>query len=797
MSTEDLSRVVAVYLTKDTCSEPCQQISSLVLPSINQPVSVLRQTILARCSSFFSERQSIVFVTPRGWEIDEALEQTVKVSSLINEESIVRLRMKYSTIRVGLVFEGQAVGFINLDSLACSLLELRIKLQDQHPHLASVLTEENALFKDNNGWPILNSQEKQLNVLNVLQSNTIYLTKSMSVTLSPNSSDHKATLRYGKSLQHEVNKSSLDQPKEPENSSQMNESIVHNPLIHQPRSPAQSRKSYQPLEIMVSYVHKESAKHAKLLSAELNRLGYSVFIDVVHIKPGDDWQDALNEAVCNCNLFIPLVTSLYGLTDWTNKEVKLADTLSKFIIPVNFLLSWPPMCLAIQFATTQYISMNMSTQMGLEVLVSKAAAEIADQYKTMQALIKEREEETKESKIEEIEDEAPSPLKKPLGPKGSLPRSLPDMIRKSIFKPRMGKSLVVISYHPAQLECVEAIRNHLESRGYDAWASMAGDDLQKREVFKKKVNTAGVVIFVISEEYATSQSCEQEVYYCEGRKRLIPVIVNSFQIPGWLSTLIGTDTFLDYRATNFEESLLEEVECATVPAKAEVRLRKLVEQKTQLHRMCTDLKKNLPNGRLVYVTGSTKISSKNTVAICQKFGELLAQQMDCFLVTGGFYGVGETVGQSFYKERQKLGGQSDSVIHIHAKKDAQDHSMQARQNPDGTFQEMSYGKTLFYSDSVRQREMLTPKVIDLCILIEGGPGAAFEAHQFSWSEHTVIPVQATGGAASGKFNVPPAIFMKPDPVQESDWSILSNVGAKHEEIAVALVNIVNSIKPPL
>ena len=793
MSTEDLSEVIAVYLTKDTTSEPCQQISSLLLPSINQPVSVLRQTILAKCSSFFSERHSFVFVTPRGWEIDEALEQTVKISSLINEESIVRLRMKYSMIRVGLVFEGQAVGFIYLDSLACTLLQLRATLQDQHPHLASVLTDENALFKDNNGWPILNSQEKQFNVLNVLQSNTIYLTKSTFIT-SPTPSDHKATLDYGKGLQHEVNKSS--QPKEPENSSQMNEIIVHNPLIHQPRSPAQSRKSYQPLEIMISYVHKESAKHAKLLSTELNRLGYSVFLDMVQIKPGDDWQDALNEAVCNCNLFIPLVTPLYGLTDWTNKEVKLADTLSKFIIPVNFLLSWPPMCLAIQFATTQYISMMTSSQMGLEVLVSKVAAEIADQYKTLQALIKEREEETKENKIEEIEDEAPSPSKKAIGPKSSLPRSLPDMIRKSIFKPRMGKSLVVISYHPAQLECVEAIRNHLESRGYDAWASMAGDDLQKREVFKKKVNTAGVVIFVISEEYATSQSCEQEVYYCEGRKRLVPVVVNSFQIPGWLSTLIGTDTLLDYHATNFEESLLEEVECATVPAKAEVRLRKLVEQKTQLHRMCTDLKKNLPNGRLVYVTGSIKILSKNVVAICQKFGELLAQQMDCFLVTGGFYGVGENVGQSFYKERQKLGGEHDSVIHIHAKKDAQDHSMQARQNPDGTFQEMPYGKTLFYSDSVRQREMLTPKVIDLCILIEGGPGAAFEAHQFSWSAHTVIPVQVTGGAASGKFNVPPAIFMKPDPVEESDWSMLSDASAKPEEIAVALVNIVNSIKPP-
>ena len=40
----------------------------------------------------------------------------------------------------------------------------------------------------------------------------------------------------------------------------------------------------------------------------------------------------------------------------------------------------------------------------------------------------------------------------------------------------------------------------------------------------------------------------------------------------------------------------------------------------------------------------------------------------------------------------------------------------------------------------------------------GGPGAAHEAEQFCWNDHVVIPVQCTGGAASGKFNVPSKIF---------------------------------------
>ncbi len=44
------------------------------------------------------------------------------------------------------------------------------------------------------------------------------------------------------------------------------------------------------------------------------------------------------------------------------------------------------------------------------------------------------------------------------------------------------------------------------------------------------------------------------------------------------------------------------------------------------------------------------------------------------------------------------------------------------------------------------------------ILLAGGPGAAHEAEEFAWSDHTVIPVKCTGGAAGGKFKVPEKIF---------------------------------------
>lgn len=782
------SRVVAVYSTKDTSSEPCQQLGNLVLSNTGLSTARNLRQSLSKSETFSSLPTSYVFLTSDGWEVSESAEETITIHSVVCDGNIVKLRTRYtSQQRVGMIYEKipLCTVFLQDGDFGGSLRDLRKVFATQHPVLYdTVMIEEQALFLDVNGWPVMYNQESELQLIVALYNNTVHLTKPVFRVASVSPSQEEAK-----------------PPLTPQQVVRPNEDTIHrsppSPKV-MVKSPSFVRKSQELPEIMVSYVHKEASGPAARLSEELTKLGYSVFLDKNIIKAGDDWQDVLNEAVCNCRLFLPIVTPLYGLTEWTNKEVKLADILGKFIIPVTFLPKWPPMCLAIQFATTQYIKWHTSsdgTHLALNTVVNTVAAEISDQYTTMKVMIKEKEEEEREGEEDEgkkaketIAMKSDTKEKKLSSKLASLPRSLPDMIRKSIFK--QDKSLIVMSYHPSQLEFVEGVRHDLESRGFEVWASMAGDNLQKREVFMKKVNVAGVVVFVLSQEYATSSSCEQEMYYVEGRKRVIPIIVNSFQIPGWMTTLIGPDNFLDSRSPNFQEVFMEEVECATVPAKAEGRLRKLVEQKTKLHKLCTDLKKNLPKGKLVYVTGGTKVSTTNNIAICQEFGKLLANQLDCVLITGGFYGVGEAVGKSFYKERQEL-EKPEGVIHIQATKDPQDHTMQARQNSDGCFLPVPYGVTHFYCDTVRQRDMLIAKVIDLCILIEGGPSAAFEAHQFSWSGHTVVPVVSTGGAASGKFNAPPGIFYKPHYVNDSDWSILSDSAATPSNVGAALVNIVN------
>ena len=49
----------------------------------------------------------------------------------------------------------------------------------------------------------------------------------------------------------------------------------------------------------------------------------------------------------------------------------------------------------------------------------------------------------------------------------------------------------------------------------------------------------------------------------------------------------------------------------------------------------------------------------------------------------------------------------------------QDFSHKCKQNADKSFAPLSYGRTLFIGESVRQREQLTARAFDICIIVEG------------------------------------------------------------------------------
>lgn len=132
---------------------------------------------------------------------------------------------------------------------------------------------------------------------------------------------------------------------------------------------------------------------------------------------------------------------------------------------------------------------------------------------------------------------------------------------------------------------------------------------------------------------------------------------------------------------------------------------------------------------------------------------------------------------------------------------------------------MPYGKTVFLGESISERETAVARLLDTCILIEGGPGkfhamqrywqsncisnnpfktgAAHEVEEFIWNDHFVIPVISTGGAASGLYGVPVKIFDQPCNVTDKDWALLADHEAPPIEVAKAVVRIVMVLKEAL
>ena len=218
--------------------------------------------------------------------------------------------------------------------------------------------DESFQFIDRNGWPVSKNQEqvikgwdlvmnKALRISGFKRSNDeeIQEISNLDVTEGqPYNSPIRKKKRPSEASTVEINKISEDSS---HNIMQLIPLTV-NQSTTDPITPnvSSATEAYHPLTfpfrkpILISYVRAEAEQHARQLKSELQDLGCNVFLDVDEIEGGHDWADALNNAVLNCDLFVPLITPNYGYTQWTNREVKLADIKKKQIIPISFLDSW-------------------------------------------------------------------------------------------------------------------------------------------------------------------------------------------------------------------------------------------------------------------------------------------------------------------------------------------------------------------------------------------------------------------------------------------------------------------------
>jgi hypothetical protein len=222
--------------------------------------------------------------------------------------------------------EGYSVGFLFID-MTSTVSQLRKAMKKQISYVSKLAEEP--IILDRNGWPIGHGQENELTVVDVLIGQTMRIRESgtsksdwMPAIVNPHV--HPGWHRPGSSKLH----AALEEVNSPSNGA--------------PGNPAFTREVATRKEVLISYARKEASKYARDLKNGLVEQGLSVYLDVDEIKGGVDWQDSLNDGVAGCEVFVPLVTLSYGETQWTNREIKLADVLGKFIVPVNFLSDWPP-----------------------------------------------------------------------------------------------------------------------------------------------------------------------------------------------------------------------------------------------------------------------------------------------------------------------------------------------------------------------------------------------------------------------------------------------------------------------
>ncbi|XP_015907178.1 uncharacterized protein [Parasteatoda tepidariorum] len=804
------------FVDKSNCYDDGAIVGSIICSDLSLSCSNFRRLLNAENLCL---PEKFKFLSNHGWPIDQAEEHKIEISQLILS-NIVTIQRHFELPRLGVKWhDGEFIGFIFI-SFNSSLIVVRQAINVELNH-KFIDAETKFEFIDTHGWPVSPSQEKDLNVWDISKGNTCLINR---ITAKRKASPQDLKIKK-KNLK----------------------------LSDKKEFQVTSQKINSSTSILISYVHAEAMTHAKDLKNELINMGIdSVFLDIDDIYAGQDWQDVVNTALNNCTAFVALVTNRYGETKWTNREAKLADDKDKLIIPISFLDKWPPDQLAIQFLSLQYIPWISKEDFISEAdfLVGNDIAQwnprsVHRVAKKIKQLCSECDISTPDSSsLYDSQSSRHQDLDAYIMP---YPAPASTTFNKSNLK----KPLIVISAHPHQKTFVDKLIQHLDTE-YELWSSITistdtgnvcnvFDDSQsfesspciessshikrsesysasseqdgaskgfscgwgdneyyqcEKSEFKKMVKNASLVILINSEDYNKTRICRQQAFYCEQRIEVIVIKYGTFQTDTLLLNLYPEQDMLEisseqivkfnegYPCNDFIKNLKEEVIKSLETSKDRNTYKDKIQN--QVATLKTEIKTEL----CVYIIGGTNCISKNAEAFCINLGSELAKLKKLTLVTEGFFGAGEIVGKNFCEEKEILAKGKPKCIcyHILPHRDC-NVSKRARQSEDGSFEKIPYGRTLFYGNSIAERDDIVSSTFKTCILIEGGERSASLAEKFLWNDCTVIPIIFNNRSISSKMCLLASIKKPPLGVSKQDWCKLEQFNSV-EELAKTVKKIV-------
>ncbi|KAJ7370244.1 hypothetical protein OS493_033590 [Desmophyllum pertusum] len=114
-------------------------------------------------------------------------------------------------------------------------------------------------------------------------------------------------------------------------------------------------------EVFISYQW-DLQDTVKLLKNKLEESGFQCWMDIGQMGGGDSMYAEIDAGIRASKVVICCVTERYCKSEMCQREVTLADTLRKPVIPILFeFLNWPPAGqLALCFAKLLYIDMSQS-----------------------------------------------------------------------------------------------------------------------------------------------------------------------------------------------------------------------------------------------------------------------------------------------------------------------------------------------------------------------------------------------------------------------------------------------------
>ncbi|GFY75979.1 TIR domain-containing protein [Trichonephila inaurata madagascariensis] len=726
------------------------------------------------------------FLTKDGWPVLKAQEHKINTSHVIRESNCICIKKEYEKPRVGIVTSGgDAVGFVFTD-LNINIKQLRETMEQQLKISQQMRLEYR--FIEKNGWPVMASQESILSLLDIMLGQIVRIQNSerhftavdnvrpnfLMLTNGTSASENQLPSPSQENAEHEPvkRKKSLKFSRDTQSSMKVRKESEKRPRLG---------KDNYIKPILISYVRAEAAQYALDLKQELVTMGFSVYLDVHEIKTGSDWQDALNFAVTHCFLFVPLITPMYGKTQWTNREIKLADVLGKRIIPVNFMEHWPPACLAIQFASTQYIPWKLQESDHVKepekpsdskhwdpTCIKRVSKQIAECYKDYYFRLPKR-----------------SLSNKEIVPFTAVPRSKEEFYTPVKDEYIEDKQSIVISTHPRQRYLAEDLKILFEKNGYEVWCSVDLLDSQinlgSEDITSTDPNTPRNLP-TIQEGDVFFNPNDVEMYSSIGEKKTLSMLYKEQEVAYGrrpLSRLMSQLSDISQPSTLSREKL------------------------DHLH----TFQKKVDQAAVVIVLVSESYTkstfSHQQVFYCEHRKRVVLVRCDVAPIPKWFrllmgndmiMKVNNPQFECVLKARVKR------AINPSSSETPKDATAEAKMNCLVNFLKRNLPLQDMCVYVIGSSKLQSQRAEEICKAIgaelakvERGPGVVHEMEEFIWNDHFLIPIMSTGGAAGGHFGVPVKIFEVPPGVDDADWSVLSDPEATPETVAKAVVNIM--LKP--